>query len=139
MALEAMVRNFIDLADEGIRRLLRVTRKGIRRESLAEYALLPRDAGSPAWISPNSFDVQSDTGFRRAKFIPRFDAKFENGIISNSLKGGLSFSSSAEGEISHPASGTGEMPAQFPIPGLLIEEEVKTSYNHAPTNDDKRI
>ena len=39
MAFGATVRNFIDLVDEGIRRMLRVTRKGIRRESLAEYSL----------------------------------------------------------------------------------------------------
>ena len=51
MAFEAMVRNFIDLVEEGIRRMLMVDRKGIIRESLAEYALLPRECGSPRGFS----------------------------------------------------------------------------------------
>ena len=70
MAFEAMVRNFIDLVEEGIRRMLRVTRNGIRIESLSDYALLPREDGSPAWEFANSFDMQSDIGFRCAKFTP---------------------------------------------------------------------
>ena len=40
MAFEATVRNFNDLVEEGIRMMLRATRKGIMRESLDEYALL---------------------------------------------------------------------------------------------------
>ena len=34
MAFEAAVRNFNDLVEEGIRRMLGATRKGIRRESM---------------------------------------------------------------------------------------------------------
>ena len=49
-----MVRKFTDLVEEGVRRMHRVTRKGIRRESLAEYALQPREDGSPAWIFPTA-------------------------------------------------------------------------------------
>ena len=63
MAFEAMARNFIDLAEEGVRRMLRVARKGVRRESLADYALLPREDGSPAWVPPNSFDMMASNGF----------------------------------------------------------------------------
>ena len=68
LAFEATVRNFIDLIEEGIRRMSRVTRKGIRRESLAEYALRPRDDGPPAWVCPNSFNVVSTSGFWQEKF-----------------------------------------------------------------------
>lgn len=42
MAFGERVRNYIDLVDEGAMRILRVTRKGTRRKSLSEYALLPR-------------------------------------------------------------------------------------------------
>ena len=59
--------------------------------------------GSPAWVFPNRFDMQSDIGFWRAKFTPRFDAKFENGLINNALKSGLSFSSSTAGESAQTA------------------------------------
>ena len=139
MAFEAIVRNFTDLVDEGIRRMLRVTRKGIRRESLAEYALLPREDGPPALAFPNSFDMQSDIGFLRSRFIPRFDAKLQNGLINNDLKSGLSFSSSTDGVSAQNAPGLGDRLSQFPIPGLPSEDEVRTSYTHAPAKDDRRI
>ena len=67
MAFEAMVRNCADLVDEGFRGMLRVARKGIRRESQAEYALLPRSDGSPYWLYPNSFDMLPPTEFWKAK------------------------------------------------------------------------
>ena len=136
LAFEAMVRNFIDLVEEGVRRMLRVTRKGFRRESLSEYDLLPRGDGSPAWISPNGFDVVSTSGFWQAEIIPRFDAKLEDGLVSNALKGGLVFPSSAVGETMSAPLGGEEKQVQFPNPGLLIEEEVKLSYTHAPIKDD---
>ena len=139
MAFEAMARNFIDLAGGGIRRMLRVTRERIRRESLAEYALLPRDGGSPVWVSPTSFDMQSDIGFWRAKFIPRFDAKFENGLTNNALESGLSFSSSTAGESEQTAPGVGDQTSQFPIPGFLSEDEVEMSYTHSPTKGERMI
>ena len=107
MAFEDMVRNFIVLVEEGVRRMLRVTRKGIRMESLAEYALLPREDGSPAWISLNSFDMLSESGFWQAKFIPMFDAKFENGLINNALQSGISLSSSTAGETVATTPGIG--------------------------------
>ena len=81
IAFGSTVRNFIDLVEEGISRMLRVTRNGIRRESLSDYALLPREDGPPDCVCPISCDMQSDTGFWRSEFIPRFDAKFENGLI----------------------------------------------------------
>ena len=138
-AFESMVRNFLDLIEEGVRRMLRVTRKGIRRESLAEYALLPREDGSPAWVFPNSFDMVSPSGFWQAKFIPRFDAKLENGLISNALKSGLAFSSSTDGGSAAASPDRDDRLQQFPIPGLLSEEEIKLSYAHAPMKDDTRI
>ena len=122
MAFEAMARNFIDLVEEGIRRTLRVTRRGIRRESLSEYALLPIDDGSPARVFPNSFDMQYDIGFWRSKFTPRFDAKFENGLINNALKSGLSPPSSTTGESSQIATGMGGQHSHLPIPGLSSED-----------------
>ena len=139
LAFESMVRNFLDLVEEGVRRMIRVTRKGIRRESLAEYDLLPLEDGSPAWVFPISFDMVSPSGFWQAKFIPRFDAKLENGLISNELKSGLAFSSSTDGAITAASPGHDEKPQQFPIPGLLSEEELKLSYAHAPMKDDIRI
>ena len=42
MAFDAMVRNFIDMVEEGVRMILRVTGRVIRRDPLAEYALLSR-------------------------------------------------------------------------------------------------
>ena len=57
MACEAMVRNFTDPVEEGDRRMLRVARRGIRRESLDGYALLPREDIPPVWVSPNSFGM----------------------------------------------------------------------------------
>ena len=48
MAYADTVRNINGLVEEGVRRMLRVTRKGIRRESLAEYALFPIEDGSTA-------------------------------------------------------------------------------------------
>ena len=119
--------------------MLRVTRKGIRRESLAEYALLPREDGSPAWIPPNSFDAVSPSGFWQAKFTPRIDAKLENGLVSNAMKSGLAFSSSTAGETPTPSFEQDGKPQKFPIPGLLSEEEIKLSYAHAPMMDDVRI
>ena len=139
MAFEAMVRNFIDLVEEGVRRMLRVTRTGIRRESSAEYALFPREDGSPAWVSPNILDMVSESGFWQAKFIPRFDAKFENGLINNALESGLSFSSSAAGDTLDTTPGIGGKPVQLPTPCLLSEEESELSFAHAPVKDDTRI
>ena len=63
MAFDAMVRNFNDLVEECVLRMLRVTRKGIRLQSLSEYALLRREDGSPAWGHPATFDTLSETGF----------------------------------------------------------------------------
>ena len=139
MDFEGTVRNFIDLAEEGIRRMLRVTSKGIRRKSLPEYYLLPMGDGPSSRVLPNSFDMQSDIVFRRAKFTPRFDAKFENGLTNNALKRGLSFSSSTAGESAQNAPGVGDQPSQFPIPGLLSEDEVKMSYPRAPTKNERMI
>ena len=139
MAFEAMARNFIDLIEEGIRRMLRVTRKGIRRESLAEYALLPRADGSPAWVFPNSFNMHDPTGFCQAKFLPRFEAKWENGLISSALKTGLSFNHSTAGQTSFLPTGSEESELSYPVPGLLSEEEIKTCFAHAPLKDDRRI
>ena len=64
-----MARNYIDLADEGVRRMLRATRKGIEKEELREYALLPRADGSPVGHFHNSFDAIAPGGFRRSEFI----------------------------------------------------------------------
>ena len=139
VAFEAMVRNFIDLVEEGIRRMLRVTRKVIRRESLAEYALLPREDGSTDWVSPNSFSMVSESGFWQAKCIPRSDAKFENGLITNVLKNRLSFSPSTTGETVPTVPGIGERQVRYPTPGLLSEEEVKLSFVYAHVKDDTRI
>ena len=107
MAFESTVRKFTDIVEEGVRRTLRVTRVGIRTESWAEYSLLPMEAGRHAWVSPNSFDMLRDTGFWRANFIPRFDAKFENGLINNALKSGLSLSTSTEGAETQTSPGVG--------------------------------
>ena len=82
VAFEAPVRNINDLVEEGIRRMLSVTRKLIRRESSAEYALSPREDGPPALVFRNSFDVRSKTGCWQAKFTPRFEAIFENGSLA---------------------------------------------------------
>ena len=87
-----MVRNFIDLVEEVAMRTHRVPRKGIRMGSFSEYALLPRVDGTPDWVPPDVFDMLPDTCLRRAKFAPRSDAQFENGLINNALKGGSSFS-----------------------------------------------
>ena len=141
MAFEAMVRNLIDLSKECIRRMLRAARKGIRREFLADYALLPREDGPPAWFYLNSFDMLSGTGFRHAEFIPRFDAKFENGLLNNALKSGLSCLSPTEGETVPTVTGLegGGGSLQYPIPGLLSEVEAKLSLAHAPSKDDTSI
>ena len=50
---------------------------------------------------------------------------------------GSLFSSSTAGEI--PALEHDDKPQQFPIPGLLSEEEIKLSYAHAPMKDEVRI
>ena len=66
MAFEATVRNFVYLVEEGVRGMLRVTREGVRRESLAGYAL-PREDGAPDWV-PQIVPIfslsLSDKGFR---------------------------------------------------------------------------
>ena len=139
MAFGAMVRNFVDLVEEGIRRMLRATRKGARRESLAGYSLLPREDGSPSWVFPNSFDMMAKNGFRQTKFVPRFEARFGNGLINNALETGLSFSNSTAGETSFAPSGSGENESPDPVPGLLSEEEVETCFAHAPLKGDRRI
>ena len=56
---------------------------------------------------PNGFDMFSEAGFWLAEFISRFDAKFENGLINNALKSGLSFSSSTAGETVPTVPGVG--------------------------------
>ena len=81
----------------------------------------------------------SPSGFWQAKFTPRFDAKLENGLISNALKSGLAFSSPTAGETPGPSDEHDDKPHQFPTPGLLSEEEIKLSYAHAPMKDDVRI
>ena len=68
-----------------------------------------------------------------------FDAKFENGLISNALKSGLSFSPSTAGEAVASLHGVGDKPVQFPIPCLMSEEEVKLSFAHAPVKEGARI
>ena len=90
-------------------------------------------------VSPTSFDMQPDAGFWRSKFAPRFDAKFENGLISNALKNGLVCASTTTGETTQNAPGVGDSSSRAPSPGLLSEEEAKTSYTRAPTKDDRRI
>ena len=139
IAFEAMVRNFNDSAEEGVRRMSRVTRKGIRRVSLAEYALLPRADGSPAWISPNSFDMHSAAGFWKANFIPRLDAKFGNCMINTAMENGLPFSASAAGQAPMLTSGAEDADASYPVPVLLSEEAIKTCFEHAPMTGEKRI
>ena len=135
---DAMVRYSTDMVREGVRRMLRVDRKRIRRESLAGCPPLPREDGDPDWTLRNSFDAMDDTGFWQAKFTPRFDGKLENGLISSDLKNGLPFSQSTAGEDSHLSTGIEEV-GQYPSPGLLIEEGAKSRYAHAPVKDDSRI
>ena len=120
MAFEEMVRKFAHLVEEGARRVLRVTLNGIRRDLLAEYALLPREDGIPEWVFPNSFGALSETGFWQAKFIPLIDDKFENGLIISASKNGLSFDKSTAGKSPHLSTGVDEV-GQYPIPGLLSE------------------
>ena len=117
-----MVRNCTDLVEEGVRRLTRVARKGVRRESLSEYSAIPREDGSPAGAFHISFDMMGEAGFSLSEFIPRFDAKYENGLVSNAMWSGLSFSSSTAGQASRLSTGIGEV-GIFPIPGLLTEEK----------------
>ena len=107
VAFEAMVRNCIDLAVEGVRLMLRVARKGVRRESLGGYALLPRESGPPAWIPPNSYDMLSGKGFWRAKCAHRFDSELENGLVNNALKNGFLCFVRCRPDICSP-SGTGD-------------------------------
>ena len=64
MEFEAMVRNFIDLVEEGDRRMLRSPRKGIRRESSAGYFLFSRAGGAPEWEAHNSLDEVLSQEFR---------------------------------------------------------------------------
>ena len=139
MDFESMVRNFIDLAEDGIRRILRATRKGIRRESLSEYALLPRDDGSPAWVCPNSFDMLSDTGFWQAEFILRFGSKFEYGLINSALKTVMSPPPSTAGETVQTAPRVRGW--IFAVPDSRPSElrRNETSPTHAPIKDDTRI
>ena len=55
MDFEAMVRNFSDLVEEGMRRTIRVARKVISRDALTGYALFPREGGTTARVSPPDF------------------------------------------------------------------------------------
>ena len=96
MAFGDIVRNSNAMDEEGVRWARRVARKCIRGEALADYALMQR-GGSPSWGFPNSCDVQSGAGFWRAKFAPRFNSEFENGMISNASGAGMSFSRSTSG------------------------------------------
>ena len=83
--------------------------------------------------------MHSRTGFRKAKFIPRLGAKFENGSINSALKTGLPPPNSADGETSFSPSGSGGVGRSYPVPGVPIEEEIKTRFAHDPMKDEKRI
>ena len=60
MSFSAMSRNFPDLGGEGVRRILRATRKGIRRASIGEIAFIHREDVSPARVCPTSLDMMSE-------------------------------------------------------------------------------
>ena len=70
LAFEAMVRNFIDLVEEGVRRMLRVTRKGIRRESSAEYALFLGKTGPLIGFPPIALTWYLHPGFGKPNLYP---------------------------------------------------------------------
>ena len=112
----------------------------IRLGSLAEYPLLPRDDGSPAWVFPNSFDILADTGFWLADRTHRLGGKFGNVMISTALKSGLYFSSSTDGEQPkrRPASGKS---LSSVLNSWIINGggELNLSFANAPSKDDKRI
>ena len=65
---ESMVRHYAYLEEAGVRRILRVTTRGIRREGLSGHALLPRAGESPAWVSPIALDMRAENGARKGKF-----------------------------------------------------------------------
>ena len=135
---EEMVMDFTDLAEEGLRRILCADREGIRRESSADYALLPREGWAPAWVSPNSLGELSETGFWQSKFIRRFDATFKSGLISRSMKSGMSFPPSTYGKAARLSTGIVGV-GQYPTPGMLGEENIKSRYSHAHMEDGRRI
>ena len=100
-AFGATIRNFTDLAEEGVRRLIHATRMGIMRGPQAEYTSLQSEDGSPEWASRNSFYMLPDTGLWQAKFAPRSDAKFGNWLIVSALTSGLFSSSPTDGQAPH--------------------------------------
>ena len=83
--------------------------------------------------------MRPNTGYWQAKFVPRSEAKFENGLINNALETGMSFSNSNAGQTSFSPPGSGGNDSSYPAPGLLSEEEIKTCFVHDPLKDDKRI
>ena len=76
-----------------------------------------REDGPPAWTFPHSFDVLSKVGFWQAKFTPKFESKFEIGLINTSMKTVLPFNNSTAGQTSFAPSGSGGMtlPIRFQV------------------------
>lgn len=76
--------------EEGVRRILHVGMEGTTRDGLKEMALMHGKDKRPAWPNSNTFDATADSGFRQARFPPRFDKRVETGMIKASIGDGWS-------------------------------------------------
>ena len=120
--------------------MLKVDREGIRRGSLAEYAFYPVKMDHQYGHPLNSFDMHPPSGFRRAKFIPRFEAHFANGPINDALKTGMFCTNSDAGQTSFLPTGSVEVELPYRVPGRPSGgDEMRTCFAHSPTKGGERI
>ena len=77
--------DFTDYWIERIRRIVRIAPPGSKRDKIARSAWRPRAGGTPLWQFPDTFAIESHTGFWQSIIIPEMDRKMESQMIANAL------------------------------------------------------
>ena len=78
-----MNHRFIDACLEGVRRIIRISPPVPKRDKIAISALRPRADGAPLWQFPDTFAIESPTGFWQSIIAPELARKMESQMIAS--------------------------------------------------------
>ena len=82
-----MHHDFTDACLEGIRRIVRISPPGSKRDKIAKFSWIPRADGTPLWQFPDTFTIDSENGFWQSIIIHELGRKMESQMIANALGG----------------------------------------------------
>ena len=77
--------DFVDACMEGVRRIMRISPTGSKRDKIARLAWRPRADGTPLWKFPDTFSLGAESGFWQSIILPELERAMESQMITHAL------------------------------------------------------